>query len=135
MLLRELQGGPPAFETSSLSDDELQLVPLFWEAFERARAPRLPATLAVVDGLDLVDTLNVCDRADERAHAYEVESRLAGQTLNGGAWAADVPEAGGRVLDAGRLVVGQRELPRAAAPRARPGAGAAHRARGRRPRC
>ena len=107
LLLRELQGGPPVFETSSLSDDELQLVPLSWAALDRARAPHLPATLAALAGLELVDALNVCDRADERDHGYEVDSRLAGQTLNGGAWAADVPEAGGRVLDAGRLVVGR----------------------------
>ena len=106
LLLREIAAGPPLFETSSLSDDELQLVPLSWAALDRARQPLLPATLAALAGRERVDALNVCDPADERAHAYEVDTRLAGRPLNGGAWAADVPEAGGRVLDAGRLVAG-----------------------------
>lgn len=106
LLLRELAAGPPLFETSSLSDDELQLVPLSWAPLERARDPHEPATLAAVAGLERVDGLNLCDRADERAHAYAVETQLAGQALNGGAWAEDVPAAGGRVLDAGRLVAG-----------------------------
>ena len=56
-------------------------------------------------GLQLVDALNVADRRDEAAHAYDVQSRLGNLRLN--ATARVEPYADGTVVaDGGRAVVG-----------------------------
>lgn len=106
--LRELAAGPPAFRTTS-GTDELVLLPTRWEAFAAARAPQLPETLAAVAGLREVDRLDVADGLDEAAHAYAYRSVLGNLRLQGSARvdAYALEDGPKRVADAGRAIVGE----------------------------
>jgi hypothetical protein len=106
-ILGEIAVSPPLFETVSGSD-ELQVFATRYDVLERADAPVLPETLDAIAGRRRVDTLNVGDGPDERAHDYAVRSELGGLRLWGQPRVADyatLPPI--RLADAGRAVVGE----------------------------
>jgi hypothetical protein len=80
-----------------------------WDAVGRNR--RLHGALDAVRGLREVDSLNICDTRDESRHAYAYRSRLGGQGLAGAVHADVYPASAAapseRVLDAGRVILGE----------------------------
>jgi len=105
-LYQALVEGAPLFQTTSLGDD-LVLYRARWELLDGGARPVVPAVLAAVASLTLVDGLNVCDAADEAAHGYRFESRLGDIPLGASVEVDAVPPGSERRLaDAGRLVVG-----------------------------
>jgi hypothetical protein len=118
--MRELVEGEPLFRTTSLAPDELLVFRMRWDAVGRNRRLYLPDSLEAVRGLREVDSLNVCDAVDESRHAYAFRSELGGQRLSGAvhadlypASAAAPPE---RVLDAGRVILGEERFRISASP-------------------
>ena len=106
-LLRAFADGAPVYETTSLADDDLVLLPARWDLLDRGLGPVRPEARAAVASLGEVDRLDVGDPGDEAAHGYAVESR-AGE-LPVGATVAIAPVAAGEapLADAGRLVLGR----------------------------
>jgi hypothetical protein len=104
----------PVFQALSLSDD-IVIHATRWGALDAAREPRLPETRAAVEGLRLVDLLNVADGRDEAAHAYAVRSRLGSTRLDATARVASYGD-GVEVADAGRAVFGAESFTVAALP-------------------
>jgi hypothetical protein len=108
-LWRELVDGPPLFRTMSLGD-EVVIQRARYDALDRARALGRPETLAAVAALEEADRLNVCDTLDEAAHGYRFRSRWGGLQLWGtpraGSYAPAEPAAP-RLVDAGRIVLGE----------------------------
>ncbi|HET8647353.1 MAG TPA: hypothetical protein VFO85_17785, partial [Vicinamibacteria bacterium] len=80
--LHALVQEPPLYRTLSLSD-ELLVYRMRYDALDRAARPLLPETMAAVAGRALVDSLNVCDTRDERAHDSAFRSQLDGVRLHG----------------------------------------------------
>ncbi len=107
-LLPHFAVAPPLFETASLGDD-LVLFRARWDLLGRNRRLYLPEALAAVSGLQEVDRLNVCDRADERAHDYRYRSRRGDLELGGYVRIDDYPAPGGtvEVADGGRVIIGE----------------------------
>ena len=107
---QELVDGPPIFQTTSLSSDEILIFRMRWDAVGRNRRIAMPETLAAVSGLREVDRLNVCDSWDEAEHGYSFESRLGPLLLAGAARVDSYPRAGDvpsePVIDAGRVILG-----------------------------
>jgi hypothetical protein len=103
--LRALEAGPPLYRSAGMGD-ELLLLPLRWDAFQRAARPWLTSTAAAIQGLREVDRLNVCDRRDERSHAYSFRSTLRGLPLHGGVRSAAYAGAAEPVVDGGRAILG-----------------------------
>jgi hypothetical protein len=113
-LLREIADGPPLFRTTSFGD-EIEIYRTRSYALVSATRAYLPATLAAVGGRQLVDSLNVCDPADEKAHGYRFESRLGNLRLHGTALVESYT-GGPRVADAGRAIIGSEGFHVSAAP-------------------
>lgn len=109
-VLRELTLEPALFRTSSFSD-EIAILRMRYDLLEGADEPRLPETLAAVNGRTRVDGLNVCDTRDEAAHAYDFESSAGNIRLSGAARVATYgpPDAADarRLADGGRAVRGR----------------------------
>jgi hypothetical protein len=118
--MQELIEGEPLFRTSSLSQDELLVFRMRWDAIGRNRRLYLPDGASAVRGLRLVDSLNVCDILEESRHAYAFRSKLGGLGLAGAVHADVYPgPAGGaseRVLDAGRVILGEERFELRAVP-------------------
>jgi len=105
-LYQALVEGAPLFQTMSLGDD-LVLYRAKWELLDGGGRPVVPAVVAAVAPLSLLDHLNVCDAADEAAHGYRFESRLGDIPLGASVEIDAVPAGGDRQLaDAGRLIMG-----------------------------
>jgi hypothetical protein len=102
-----LADGPPVFETGSLGDDFL-LFRARWELLDRGPHLFRPNSLAAVAGLEEVDRLNTCDRADEAAHGYRFRTRRADLVLGGSVRIDDYPLPAGSVTvaDGGRAILG-----------------------------
>jgi hypothetical protein len=113
-VLQAIAETEPVFQTLSLSDD-IVIHATRWRALDAARDPRLPATLAAVEGLRLVDALNVADGRDEAAHAYQARSRLGSTRLDATARVASYAD-GVEVADAGRAMFGSEAFTVAAVP-------------------
>jgi hypothetical protein len=105
VVLREIALGPPVYRTTSFAD-ELEVYRTRYDSVAAAAAPHRAETRRATAGLAEVDRLNVCDPADERAHAYESSSRLGDLAL-GGAARVDAYAEGPRVADAGRAILGR----------------------------
>jgi hypothetical protein len=112
--MRELVDGPPLFRTASLGD-EIVIYRTRYDMLGRNERPYLDRSAAAVQGLRLVDRLNVCDTADEAAHRYRFRSRLGDLRLFGAARIAEYP-GGLRVADGGRVVLGSERFDVAASP-------------------
>jgi hypothetical protein len=112
--MRELVVEPPLFQTTSHSD-ELVLYRMRYDIVGRNARPYLARSAAAVQGMSLVDRLNVCDTADERAHRHRFVSRLGDLRLFGAARIDDY-EAGLRVADGGRVVLGSESFDVATTP-------------------
>jgi hypothetical protein len=116
--LREIVVEPPVYAGSTLSDDIL-IFRTRWDLVGRARGLVSPEARGAVTGLREVDHLNVCDARDERAHGYRFESRLGGVPLWGTARidTYTLPDgATEKVVDAGRLILGDESFEIAATP-------------------
>jgi hypothetical protein len=117
--MQELVEGEPLFRTASLSPDELLLFKTRWDALARNRRVYLHESLEAVGALRQGDSLNVCDIADESRHGYAFQSALGGQRLAGAVHvdsyvaASDAP---GKVLDAGRVILGEERFQVRASP-------------------
>lgn len=107
-LLRELVIPPAVFQTTSLSD-ELQVLRMRYDLVGKNQRLFAAAALDAVQGLREVDRLNVCDRRDERDHAYAFSSRLGDLYLHGAVHIDSYarPEGNEVVADAGRAIMGQ----------------------------
>jgi hypothetical protein len=107
--LREIALPPPLFQTNSFLD-EILIYRMRYDLVGKNGRMFLPESLQAVSGLREADRLNVCDAADEAAHAYRFESRLGNLRLNGTAridrYAADAGEAE-VVVDGGRAILGR----------------------------
>jgi len=112
--MRELVVEPPLFETTSFGD-ELVIYRMRYDIVGRNARTYLASSAAAVQGLQLVDRLNVCDTADERAHRHRFRSRLGDVRLFGAARIEDY-EGGPRVADGGRVVLGGESFDVRAAP-------------------
>jgi len=113
----ELVEQPPLFRTLSLGD-EILIHRLRWELADRNRQLWLPETREAMAGRAEVDRLNVCDRRDESAHAYEFGSALGDLALYGSARVGVYPGPPAQtVIDAGRVIFGHEAFD----VRARPG--------------
>lgn len=107
LLYQQLADGPPLYESPGL-EDQLLVLRARWEIVDRGSRLYRPETLAITAGLQLVDTLNVCDQADEKAHGYAYESR-SGALLLAGALRIDgygPPVGDELVADGGRVILG-----------------------------
>jgi hypothetical protein len=103
--MRELVVEPPLFQTASFGD-ELVLYRMRYDVVGGSARPYLARTEDATRGLTLVDRLNVCDTADERAHGHRFRSRLGDLGLFGAARIDTYPD-GTRVVDGGRVVLGE----------------------------
>jgi hypothetical protein len=107
--LREIALAPPLFQTNSFLD-EILIYRMRYDLVGKNGRMFLPESLQAASGLREADRLNVCDAADEAAHAYRFESRLGNLRLNGTAridrYAADAAE-GEVVVDGGRAILGR----------------------------
>jgi hypothetical protein len=81
-----------------------------YELLGRQQRLYLPASVAAVAGLAEVDRLNVCDTADERAHAYSFRSAMGDLRLNGAVRFQPYADGGEMVGDAGRAILGSEQL-------------------------
>ena len=107
--MREIVAGPPIFQTNSFLD-EILIYRIRYDMVGKNARMFLPESFQAVSGLQEVDRLNVCDSADEAAHAYAFESRLGNVRLNGTARVDRYGGEGGqgeRVADGGRAVLGR----------------------------
>jgi hypothetical protein len=108
-VMQELVEGEPLFRTASLSPNELLVFRMRWDALGGNH--RLHQAGDAVRGLRQVDSLNVCDTRDESSHAYAYSSKLGGHRLAGAVHADVYPAPAGtppeRVLDAGRVILGE----------------------------
>jgi hypothetical protein len=102
--MRELVDGAPLFRTSSFGD-EIEIYRLRYDLVGRGTRPHLARTAAAVQGLQLVDHLNVCDAVEEKAHGYRFTSHLGNLRLHGAAQIDAYPD-GLRVIDGGRAILG-----------------------------
>jgi hypothetical protein len=102
--MRAIAVEPPLFQTSSFGD-EIVLLRTHYELLGRQHQLYLATSAATVAPLTLVDRLNICDTADERAHDYGFRSTLGDLRLNGAVRLEPYP--GGQLVgDAGRAILG-----------------------------
>ncbi|MEO8359972.1 MAG: hypothetical protein ABI672_08080 [Vicinamibacteria bacterium] len=106
-----LVGGPPLFVTSSLASSELAIYPTRSDLLGRQSSlisADVPATLKEVD------TLNVTDPLDERAHHYRwrssVGTRSLFATLKLDTYTGTGRGAGTVLADGGRIIIGSEEM-------------------------
>jgi hypothetical protein len=108
-VMPEMVVSPPVFQTSSF-DDEIVIYRMRYDMSGRNHRWLSPATMAAVQGLVLVDQINVTDVADEAAHGYRYSSRVGDLRLQGAVHVAPYarPDGGGEVkmMDGGRAIVG-----------------------------
>jgi hypothetical protein len=106
--MREVALSPPLFQTNSFLD-EILIYRMRYDLVGKNARMFLPESLQAVSGLAEVDRINVCDSADEAAHAYRFDSRLGNLRLNGTARVDRyaVEGAGEVVADGGRAILGQ----------------------------
>ena len=102
----------PLYETASFSGDELRVFKTDWRLLGRSRPVQCPEALEAIEGLDLIDRLNICDPEDEPLHQYHKWTRFPATRLVGylnKAWypGADTSEY---VLDSGRPIYGREEF-------------------------
>ena len=81
-LYQQLADGAPLYESPGL-EDQLLVLRARWDLVDRGARPYRPESLATIAGLQQVDSLNVCDQADETAHAYSYDSRSGASLLAG----------------------------------------------------
>jgi hypothetical protein len=112
--MREIVEEPPLFQTTS-HGDELVVYRMRYDVVGRNARPWLERSAAAVQGLAMVDRLNVCDTADERAHGHRFDSRLGDVRLFGAARIDDY-DGGPRVADGGRVVLGSESFDVATTP-------------------
>ena len=107
--LREIALAPPLFQTNSFLD-EILIYRMRYDLVGKNARMFLPESFQAVSGLRETDRLNICDAADEAAHAYRFESRLGNLSLNGTArvdrYATDAGE-GEVLIDGGRAILGK----------------------------
>jgi hypothetical protein len=106
--MQELEGGPPLFQTNSLSD-EIVIFRLRPDLLGRQGTFYLPASRQATQGLSETDRLNVCDARDEESHRYRFRSRLGDLHLRGTARIASYETGGAevKVADGGRAILGE----------------------------
>jgi hypothetical protein len=106
--MRELEDGPPLFQTSSLSD-EIVLFRLRPDLLGRQSAFYTAAARQATRGLSETDRLNVCDARDEATHRYQFRSGLGDLPLHAAARIASSGDeaAGVTVADGGRVIFGE----------------------------
>ncbi len=106
-----LVGGPPVFITSSLESSELAVYPTRTDLVGKQN--RL-VRLEMPGDLKLVDSLNVGDPLDERAHNYRWRSsagpRVLFATLKLDKYLGEGRGTGTEVADGGRVIMGHEEL-------------------------
>jgi hypothetical protein len=106
--MREIALAPPLFQTNSFLD-EILIYRMRYDLVGKNGRMFLPESFQAVAGLREVDRLNVCDAADEAAHAYRFDSRLGNLRLNGTARVDRYAGEGGTgevVADGGRAILG-----------------------------
>ncbi len=104
--------GAPLFRTSSLAD-EIEIHEARYDLVGTSHRPYLGHTGREASGLTEVDRLNVCDRRDERRHAYRLSSRIGDLALRGTPRVdtyAGTGAGGQTVADAGRAILGFEEF-------------------------
>jgi hypothetical protein len=106
--LRALVDGPALFTTTSGTADDIEIYRMTLDALGKSGSLYTRAAREAVEGLERVDSLNVCDSVDERAHAYHFRSQLGDLALNGSV-RRDTYRAEGDpvVMDAGRAILGE----------------------------